>query len=130
MIDDEGVSMTLIEPKDRIDVLLKEYDTLRSEIIGRINSRFTVLGLGVGLGLASLNVGSWSVWKAGSIGLLLVGLSAAALTARHWIRKCSARLADIEVEVNSLAGGAALLKWESSRRSPAERGKVRPGKVA
>ena len=34
-----------MEAKDKITILLKEYDTLRQEILNRINNRFMMLGM-------------------------------------------------------------------------------------
>jgi hypothetical protein len=43
----------IVEPTEReklqVQILLKEYDTLRQEIIGRINNRFALVGFGSGL---------------------------------------------------------------------------------
>jgi hypothetical protein len=39
------------DDKLKITILLKEYDALRQEILGRINSRFGLVGLGSALGI-------------------------------------------------------------------------------
>lgn len=41
---------------DAIQILMKEYDTLRAEIIARTSSLYQFWGLGTGLGIALLSV--------------------------------------------------------------------------
>jgi hypothetical protein len=103
------------EPSEReklqIQILLKEYDTLRQEIVGRINSRFSLVGFGSGLAvfLASQKPTEWD-W-------LLIVSWLLALVILWWrtailLRRCSIRIAYLEQQINSLAG-AELLAWES-----------------
>lgn len=97
--------------KLQIQILLKEYDTLRQEIVGRINNRFSLVGFGSGLAvfLASQKPTHW--------GWLLIVSWLVALLLLWWrtaklLRRCSVRIADLERQINRLAG-AELLAWES-----------------
>jgi hypothetical protein len=100
-------------PKERISTLLKEYDTLRAEILSRINHRWQMLGLiGVIVSFISARDGSTlslDLVPAYAMILLLFGL---------WLRSdfhldvLSVRIAEIEKKVNEIAG-ETLLEWET-----------------
>jgi hypothetical protein len=97
----------------RIAVLLKEYDALRTEIGGRINNRFAIVGFLVAL---VTFVGSQTnvllPWRCI---LATVGLAVSVVV--WWrlgalIKRSATRIADIERKINKLMG-EDLLIWES-----------------
>jgi hypothetical protein len=98
--------------KDRINILLKEYDSLRADIVLRTNNLFTLMGIsGAALiGLLSLRLG-YSLWPPL---LTLAGVSLLIWwVITQNIRRAASRLVSIEEHVNRLAGGEALLVWET-----------------
>ena len=98
----------------RVTVLLKEYDTLRAEILARIRSRFELLTVAVA-GLAIL------LGRKHTPALLMLGLCGGlcgVVLALHTyfgssIAKINTRLAAIERDVNRRLDDK-LLAWESS----------------
>ncbi|WP_319574558.1 hypothetical protein [uncultured Desulfobacter sp.] len=104
-----------MDDKDKIDVLLKEYDTLKAEILQRIRSRFAFLGL-------FISVGAFGLFKASDINSFKIGVlffTALFLFAVWWqlgfvIKRCSKRIAEIEVVINQIAG-EKLLRWENEQ---------------
>lgn len=101
-----------MDEKDKIIILLKEYDTLRAEILQRISNRFAFLGL-------VISVGAFGLFKAGDIStfkILVLFFTALFLIAVWWqlgvvIKRCSKQIAEIEVIINQIAG-EKLLRWE------------------
>lgn len=98
--------------KLKVQVLLKEYDTLRQEILGRLNNRFALVSFGTGLSvfIASRTL-SWRDW-------ILVGVWLSLVLCLWWrigvlMLRCSSRIAEIEKRVNEIVGDRLLL-WESS----------------
>jgi hypothetical protein len=96
----------------RIDILLKEYDTLRAEIISRSNNRFATIGLIIALGAFVLTRPEESavspfVLAAPVLAILLVTL----WRLGQLIKRCSLRIAEIEARINQLMG-EELLAWE------------------
>jgi threonine/homoserine/homoserine lactone efflux protein len=95
----------------KVTVLLKEYDTLRQEIVGRISNRFGLVSFGSALVV-------FLVTQQPPPGrLVVVGLWVVFLLVLWWragvlIRRCSKRIAEIERKVNSLVG-EDLLVWET-----------------
>jgi hypothetical protein len=104
-----------MDRKDRITTLLKEYDTLRAESLGRINHRWQMLGL-IGAIVAFVSAKdhllSWGFVPVYAMVLLLLFL---------WVRSgfhlsaLAARIEEIEKKVNDIAG-ETLLEWESRGR--------------
>jgi hypothetical protein len=97
-----------------IDILLREYDTLRMEILARVRTRFELLGfLAIIATIAATQDASRSF-------RVLVGVAgiAIALTVWGWfasgIKRCAKRIFTIEAKVNELMG-AELLAWETSQ---------------
>jgi positive regulator of sigma E activity len=97
--------------KDKIQILLHEYGTLRTEIIHRTNNLYQLLAVG----------GALFVWLMGhavdrrfwislavSLPLLCLGFG----VIRRYINKTAKRLREIEKTVNSLAG-LELMVWET-----------------
>lgn len=114
------MSDTLENPqiKLKIEILLKEYDTLRAEIFHRINARFAVVGLMGGL-LAfllsqdGLHSGSfpgtvrWIACAGGGLTIIVLWLRLGVL-----INKIGSHIKSIERRINELVG-EELMTWES-----------------
>ena len=107
-----------LDAKAKIDILLKEYDTLRSEMLQRVNARFAIVGL---LGALVAFVLSKFEWQPKNLPLdlrwLIAALGLAVLLGTWWrfgtiIRGLAARVSSIEGRVNQLAG-EDLLTWET-----------------
>jgi hypothetical protein len=100
---------------DGIDVLFKEYDTLRAESISRANNGFQVIGVGVALGATLLTwIGSHGLdrtfWLSFGVFIFFVCGSLFVITRdTAWV---AFRLRQLESEINNIAGGE-LLKWET-----------------
>lgn len=102
--------------EQKIAVVLKEYETLRAEILQRTGHRFTILSLGGALGA----YGVFSAEKLTKFQLSVLVLSALALIGVWFqlgklIARCSARISEIEISVNDLAD-ETLLRWEHEKR--------------
>lgn len=97
----------------KIDILFKEYDTLRTEVMARCNSRFLVVGF-----LVTLTVFVASESEVGLLARCLIGAFAVLAVAALWfrlgqlIKRCAVRIAEIEQKINKLMG-EQLLAWES-----------------
>jgi hypothetical protein len=102
--------------QDALNVLLKEYDTLRSEILARIGNRFALLSVVVA---AVAFVGSQKVaiggWRWGLLALATVVISLIWVQLGRAIGRLSTRIAVIEGKVNEITGDE-LLHWESDRQ--------------
>lgn len=119
-----------IDNKSKIEVLLKEYEMLWGEILGRIRNRFAViayLGAVVAFVLFQSKDVSWPdpVWPLSLLGApgaviwptMIVVVAGAFLVTIWWrfgslINNAALRVAEIEQKINSLAGEELLL-WES-----------------
>jgi hypothetical protein len=116
-----------METKDKIAVLMKEYDTLRAEMLARINTRFGIIGALIAFsafwfGRATppsllktfliaipcycIIIGLW-IW----IGVLMEMLSAG-------IKRIEERINDLVNGEESPGGDYRWLQWESRGRSP------------
>lgn len=104
-----------MDEQTKIQILLKEYDALRAEILQRSNQRFAFLTLFGAIGTYSLFIAS----SLKSYQIIALIFSAVFLLA-VWFRlgiliaRCSRRISEIEEEINSMAG-QKLLKWESEK---------------
>jgi hypothetical protein len=104
-----------MDERDKVQILLKEYDALRAEILQRSGHRFALLSF---LGA----VGAYAFFVANDLSahqIIVLTISALALLGIWWqlgnlIAECCNRIAHIEREVNSVAGGT-LLGWEHER---------------
>lgn len=110
---EEHNSKVGLSNKDKIDILLKEYETLRREIENRTNNRFTLLGICIGLlsfiaATQQLQLLTW--WIISGIVLFII-------TVWWWlgwlILFCARRVLEIELKVNAFAG-EELLHWEAA----------------
>jgi len=109
----QGESVNKLTNKDKIEILLKEYDVLRTEISQRLSARMSFLGLwGALLGLMLFRGKKSSGFQIFILILGLVILMVVWLQLGRIVTRCSVRVADIEQQVNDLAG-EDLLVWET-----------------
>jgi hypothetical protein len=100
-----------LSSKDQINILLKEYDTLRAEILGRMNHRWQMLGL-IGAIVTFASAQSGAIAGRAIAGVMAVGLFGLWLNSGRYVARLARRVSDIEKRVNGLAG-ENLLEWES-----------------
>jgi hypothetical protein len=104
-----------VSPRDKIDVLLQEYNALRAEIVARLKNRFMILGyVGAIVTYAVFQHEVPLEWRAGFAALAGLALLVTWLRGMQMIGRIARRIARIETRVNELAG-EALLTWESSQ---------------
>ena len=122
-----------IDIKAQIDILLKEYSTLRQEITERSKSRFVIFGYVGALStfaLSKLKGVAWPelfwplsyfnatkevVWPIVILAFTIVSLLVLWWRLGALIKACAIQISEIEQDVNKLAG-ANLLRWETRRR--------------
>lgn len=101
----------MLTDKERIDVALCEYKSLRDEILTRTNSGFNMIAIGgtIVLWLA----GNFHGWKTIAY-LVVLAILYCAICRANWImvKRCSNRVAAIEGRINGIAQ-EKLLTWES-----------------
>jgi hypothetical protein len=98
----------------KVEILLHEYDALRSEIVGRTNDGFNLLAVAGGLfGIAlSLAPGSCRFWALAVIGLVV--FEVARRETFYRIGRAAERLRQIEADINKRVGEEKpLLVWET-----------------
>jgi len=104
---------TELGKREKIQILLAEYSSLRTEINARISSTYQVVGIGAALiaWLLQQPIGS-AFW---------IGLSIAAVGALLCVRfltydgtNAAVRVRELETQINELVGEKLLL-WESER---------------
>jgi hypothetical protein len=108
---------------DHMEILFKEYDTLRAEILGRQTGGFQLVVI-AGAAFAWLATRATDSWgQLGSIGKVLWIIGGVALLSIYiWLanwaivetKLISRRLMEIEQRINNLAGDK-LLVWETER---------------
>ena len=104
-----------MDEKVKVDVLLKEYETLSSYALQRNSQRFALLSVSGGLGsYAFFSAHAFDTYQRA---ILMV--TAVALLLLWWqlggmMVRCANRMAEIEERVNSVAR-EGLMQWESKR---------------
>lgn len=98
------------------ELLLREYDSLRQEILQRLGTAYSHLGYFGTLVAIAAGVGKDANWNCftGLVGLL--GLSILLWifwNNWNWLRRCAEQVREIEGRVNGLNGSTNLLTWES-----------------
>ena len=107
---------------DHVEVLFKEYDTLRTEIISRTNN---AVQLGTAFAALGFGILTWSVSRStiatfqGVVTLagVMLALVVVYVILNQWlvqldINNAAARLRELELQINQLCG-AELLRWET-----------------
>ena len=101
----------------KIEILMKEYETLRSEILHRINCRFAFLGLtGAVVAYALFKVEHYTIVNVLVLTAPIFILGATFFHLGRLIHQCSSRISEIEQKVNLLIG-EELLVWETRRQN-------------
>lgn len=102
---------------EHMEILFKEYDTLRAEVISRSNNAYQLVSVGVATGGALLAwFGSHGVNRAFwlLLGMAAIAFGALVIALAHDVKVVAMHLRDLESEINKLAG-ATLLQWETKR---------------
>ena len=105
-----------IKAFQRIQVLLHEYNTLRAEVLSRYVAQFQSGGIAAIVLLSIITLISnrgFNYWLGALIALDLVLYVAVLIWIDVDIAKAARRLKTLEQEINSLATGEPLLKWET-----------------
>ena len=108
--------------KEKIEILFKEYDTLRAEIINRAGWGNQAVAIVAGLFAAILAWGATrppagAFW--GAVAVVVVTSAGLLIITYRDINLVSRRIAEIESRINRLSGGDDLLGWESRLGSAA-----------
>ena len=105
-----------MDDSEKLTILMKEYDTLRTEILQRSRQRFAFLGLiGAGAGYVLFKATSLKEFQILGLTVAVVLMACIWMQLGNIIVRCSNRLAEIEIQVNQIAG-EDLLKWEHEKR--------------
>jgi len=106
----------MIDNFQKISILLKEYDTLRAEILATNNNRnqfITIIFGAIAFGAnRTIDLTFW-IYSA----VVLVGVCLFGGLLWNDVRKLSGRISELEQDINELAGGKHLLKWETLHSS-------------
>lgn len=100
-----------IDTTTKVDLLLREYDTLRQEVISRTNNRFAILGLlgtVVAFVCTQTDIALTRQWV-----VVVVFLVVLWWIVGYTMRKIGTYLAAVERRINELAG-EKLLRWGQS----------------
>lgn len=109
------------EKKYKIDILLKEYETLRQEILARTGHRFVLVSLAGGL-MGFLITTLFTTKAHPSLVVYIFALVGAIVLGVIWrrfqllIEQLSEGIVRIEHRINDLADDAELLKWEKKQQ--------------
>jgi low affinity Fe/Cu permease len=100
-----------METKETIEILFKEYDTLRAEVRDHTGNQFNLLGaFGALLVWFLPRLLQHDAWKAFAVVVLVFLLIRWVLIQN--IKRCAYRLVELEEQINHLAG-ENLLQWET-----------------
>jgi hypothetical protein len=94
------------------DILFREYDTLRAEMINHQANWYNLLIAFGALAawVLSQNYRTKMLWLALAAGVFVIGC----IVLAKFARRLSIRIAEIEKEINDISG-KTLLRWETSR---------------
>lgn len=96
--------------------MLKEYDTLRAEIIQRLGQRVAFLGFAGALGVfAFFRDKLLTPYQIFVISVAVIFLYIVWHHLGNVIARCAKRIAEIEIKINTMAG-EDLMKWEHEQR--------------
>lgn len=111
--------MSAIDSDFKVPALMAEYATLRSEIIARSGHGYPLVGLcfaAIAILFTSKELAAWTVWwvvaAAGYVAFVVV--ASAILMRKSWcdIKRCAARVREIELTINCLAHEDVMI-WEN-----------------
>jgi hypothetical protein len=112
-MDDQPQQQPQLGPMDKIQILLSEYTSLRTEVIHRTTNFYQIIGLAVvlfGLMVHQDVVGAkFRITVAVSV--VVIGIFWFLIS--RDLDKLTRRLREIEADVNARAGGEPLLLWET-----------------
>jgi hypothetical protein len=104
-----------VDVQQKIQVLFKEYEALRSSILGRTNNGYQLWGIGAALLTFLMSrPADFRFWLL--ISLFVVIFSLFSFITVLEIEKAAKRLREVEANINGLAGDE-LLQWETRRGS-------------
>lgn len=112
------------EQRHKVDILLKEYETLRQEVLARSGQRFALVTVAGGLMAFLIKTEHWPtlVVSTGWTQVTLALVCTAAL-AMIWLRfqflieRLGAGISRVEQRINALTNDAGLLRWETDQES-------------
>jgi|GEM_PF-1196471 len=108
------LTLSGLEQKDRIQILLSEYSTLRAEIISRTGYGFQLTSIGIGLvtyALKEMSANSpWYFWL--GVAVLVAVFVLGIFVNNRDLKRAAHRVKALEHEINSRAG-EHLLIWET-----------------
>ena len=110
MCNDEKAS----DQSRAIDIVLHEYDSLRAEIVSRMDARFQLIGF---LAIVATLLGTTDISNSSRSLLIIAALilfTCVWLLFGFYIKRCAQRLREIEDEVNKEFKKPVLV-WESKR---------------
>jgi hypothetical protein len=99
--------------KEKIQILLAEYASLRSEINARISSGYTVTGIGTALVVFVIQQPIGAAFWIGLF-MVIVGVMYCARMVGYDATNAAKRVREIELDVNKRVG-EKLLVWETER---------------
>jgi hypothetical protein len=99
--------------KERIQILLAEYASLRSEINARISSSYTVTGIGTALAVFVIQQPIGTTFWIGLF-MIIVGVAYCSRMLGYDAANAGRRVREIELDINKRVG-EKLLVWESER---------------
>lgn len=112
------------EQRHKVEILLREYETLRQEVLARSGQRFALVTVAGGLMAFLIKTEKWPAWVISAGGtqatLALVGLVVLVVIWRRFqvlIERLGAGISRVEQRVNTLTGDADLLRWETDQAS-------------
>ena len=102
----------LVGTKDKIQILLNEYSSLRNEVVQRTNNLYQIIGIGAVLLslIFARSYGEARFWIAVAIGVVVI--TTCGFLIHHDVEKLARRLRALEKEINHRAG-EELLIWET-----------------
>ncbi|MFF0460301.1 hypothetical protein [Streptomyces mexicanus] len=104
-----------------IELRMKEYESLRSEVVQRIGARQQMAGYaGAATAIAATLGSNLGYWRIVIVGLVLLVAYLFLRDSNDGIQRLGRHLRAIETDVNSLARtayGREVLTWEASRQS-------------
>jgi hypothetical protein len=120
------------EQRHKIDILLREYETLRQEVLARSGQRFALVTVAGALMAFLIKTEDWPAYfvSTGWTQVFLAVGGGAALV-MIWSRfqvlitRLGAGISRVEQRINALSDDAELLSWEGAQASQRSRSRLR-----